>query len=178
MFTFTSLAIPDVKIITPKQFPDSRGSFSVTYIDTEFSKAGLSERFVQDNVSVSNQYVLRGLHSQEAPHPQAKLVQVISGEIFDVVVDIRPLSPTYGHWVASYLNDKNRQALFIPKGFAHGFFVCSESAIVHYRCDDYFHPELEKSIHWNDPDLGIEWPIPRNVIPIVSEKDAASPRFK
>ena len=140
-----------------------------TYNLIELKEAGLAMEFVQDNESRSQQGVLRGLHFQYQ-YPQGKLVRVSHGEVFDVAVDIRPASPTFGHWVGVSLSGENHRQIYIPEGFAHGFLVLSEYADFVYKCTDYYHPEDEGGIVWNDPDIGIDWPL-GNIIPILSEKD-------
>ena len=166
-----STEIQDVHIIEPQVFADDRGYFLETYHGRHFKSAGLSDVFVQDNLSYSIKNALRGLHFQ-VTRPQAKLVQVISGEIFDVAVDIRRTSATFGHWVSVHLSEHNKRQVYIPPGCAHGFCVLSESARVFYKCSDFYDPGDEGGILWSDPALAIDWPIPH---PIVSEKDAALP---
>lgn len=166
-----STEIQDVHIIEPQVFTDDRGYFLETYHGRRFKSAGLSDVFVQDNLSYSIKNALRGLHFQ-VTRPQAKLVQVISGEIFDVAVDIRRTSPTFGHWVSVHLSEQNKWQVYIPPGCAHGFCVLSKNARVFYKCSDFYDPGDEGGILWSDPALAIDWPIPH---PIVSEKDAALP---
>lgn len=168
---FIPTDIPDIVQIVPKQSGDSRGFFLETYRLDLFSKAGISAAFVQDNHSGSEQGVLRGLHYQ-IRQAQGKLVRVISGEIYDVAVDIRRSSPTFGKWVGLYLSAKNKQQLWIPPGFAHGFYVTSVWAEVAYKVTDYYAPEWERSLLWNDPALGIDWPLVHGKPPILSAKDA------
>lgn len=144
-------------VITPKKHGDERGYFIETYNENELREAGIEHVFVQDNQSMSSKGVLRGLHFQRK-HPQAKLIGVVYGEIFDVAVDLRKGSPTYGKWHGELLSGENCRQLLVPKGFAHGFLVMSEKAVTYYKCDDFFHPEDEDGIAWNDPDIGIEWP--------------------
>lgn len=163
--------IEDVKIVEPQVFQDKRGFFLETYHVGRFSSAGLADVFVQDNLSHSVKNTLRGLHFQ-VTHPQAKLIQVISGEIFDVAVDIRRASPTFGRWVSVHLSEHNKRQVFIPEGFAHGFCVLSDSARVFYKCSDFYDPDDEGGLLWSDPAIAIDWPI---VHPIVSEKDAGLP---
>ncbi len=160
-----------VVIIEPEVFRDNRGFFAETYNQKRYEKYGINCIFVQDNLSYSQQNTLRGLHFQ-IKHPQAKLVQVISGEIFDVAVDIRPDSTTFGKWTGAYLSDKNKRQLFIPQGFAHGFSVLSETAYFSYKCSDYYFPQDEGGIVWSDPDIHIDWPVTN---PIISEKDKQLP---
>jgi dTDP-4-dehydrorhamnose 3,5-epimerase len=161
-------AIPGVLIIEPKIFGDSRGFFLETFHAARYADAGLPGPFVQDNHSRSTQGVLRGLHFQKQ-FPQGKLVSVTSGTVFDVAVDIRKDSPTFGKWVGITLTAEDHQQFYLPPGFAHGFCVLSETADFHYKCTDYYHPEDEGSVCWDDPDLGIQWPLTN---PILSTKDA------
>ncbi len=175
MFTFKPTKIKDVYVIEPKVFGDNRGYFMETYKKEDFDNAGLKYNFVQDNQSKSKKGVLRGLHYQKN-FPQAKLVRVISGEVFDVAVDLRKDSPTYGQWVGEILTSENKKMLMIPRGFAHGFMVLSEEAEFTYKCDEVYHPEDEGGIMWNDPDVGVEWP--SDIEPLLSEKDQKHPRLK
>lgn len=168
MFTFTKTEIDGVVIIEPKVFGDNRGYFMETYNEADFKNAGLNYKFVQDNQSKSRKGVLRGLHFQKT-HQQAKLVRVIQGEVFDVAVDLRKDSPTYGKWVGVLLSDKNQKMFMIPRGFAHGFVVLSDTAEFVYKCDEFYHPEDEGGLLWNDKDIGIDWPFDGEVI--LSEKD-------
>ena len=156
-FTFIETKIEGVFIIEPKVFGDERGYFMETYNRADFKKAGIGCTFVQDNQSMSKKGVLRGLHFQKT-YPQAKLVRVTKGEVFDVAVDIRPGSPTWGKYVGAVLSAEKKNQLFIPRGFAHGFLVLSEVAEFTYKCDEYYHPEDEGGIAWNDPTVGIVWP--------------------
>lgn len=156
-FTFTKTEIEGVFIIEPKVFGDERGYFMETYNKKDFEKAGIDCMFVQDNQSMSKKGVLRGLHFQKT-YPQAKLVRVVKGEVFDVAVDIRPDSPTWGKYVGVVLTAEKKNQIFIPKGFAHGFLVLSDVAEFTYMCDEYYHPEDEGGIAWNDPTIGIAWP--------------------
>ena len=174
-FTFTKTEIEGVYVIETKVFGDERGYFTETYKKTDFDDAGLMYDFVQDNQSRSKKGVLRGLHFQKT-HPQAKLVRVLEGEVFDVAVDMRKNSPTFGKWVGVILSDKNKRQFMIPRGFAHGFLVLSEFATFCYKCDEVYHPEDEGGIMWNDPDIGIEWPFTDNVQ--LSEKDTKHPLLK
>lgn len=164
--------IPEVKIFEPKVFGDSRGFFLESFNARKFSEAlgGLQVEFVQDNHSRSAANVLRGLHLQ-VQKPQGKLVRVVSGAVFDVAVDVRPGSPTFGQWVGEVLSADNHKQLWIPAGFAHGFCVLSEQADFLYKTTDYWYPEYERSISWNDPEIGINWPLQGQ--PIVSAKDMA-----
>jgi len=156
-----------VLIIEPDVFADPRGFFVETYQRRRYARMGIASRFVQDNLSFSVKGALRGLHYQKR-HPQAKLVQVISGEIFDVAVDIRPGSTDFGRWTGVTLSDKNKLQVLIPEGFAHGFCVCSETAHVWYKCSDYYRSDDEGGINWQDPDIQIDWPL---VDPVLSLKD-------
>ncbi len=171
-FTFNPTEIPDVYIIDVKTYGDRRGYFMETYKESDFRQAGLNYTFVQDNQSASRRGVLRGLHFQKQ-HPQAKLVRVLRGEVFDVAVDLRAGSATYGKWVGALLSGENHRQLMIPRGFAHGFVVVSESAEFAYKCDDFYHPEDEGGIMWNDPAIGIEWPDVGEIL--LSEKDQHHP---
>ena len=171
-FTFHPTALEGVFVIDTKTFADSRGYFMETYEALEFKAAGLSYEFVQDNWSTSSKGVLRGLHYQKR-FPQAKLVRVIHGEVFDVAVDLRCGSKTYGKWIGEILSEENRRQLMIPRGFAHGFLVLSDKAELAYKCDEFYHPEDEGGILWSDPQIGIQWPICENVI--LSEKDKRLP---
>ncbi len=165
----TPLSIPDVFLIEPEVFGDERGFFYESFNQAKFESAiGRKVNFVQDNHSKSGKGVLRGLHYQE-PKSQGKLVRVTPGEVFDVVVDIRPKSPTFGKWVAEILSEENKKQLWVPEGFAHGFLVLSETAEFLYKTTDYYAPEFEKCIIWNDADLSIKWPI--DVSPTLSPKD-------
>jgi dTDP-4-dehydrorhamnose 3,5-epimerase len=163
--------IEDVRIIEPQVFRDDRGYFMETYHFSRFESSGLADVFVQDNLSFSVKNTLRGLHFQ-VTYPQAKLIQVISGEIFDVAVDIRRKSATFGSWVGVHLSEHNKRQVFIPEGFAHGFCVLSDSAHVVYKCSNYYAPDDEGGILWSDPAIGIKWPVRH---PIVSAKDEKLP---
>lgn len=165
-----SCPIEGLKIITPTVFGDERGYFMETYNYNDFKEAGLDYVFVQDNQSASKRGVLRGLHFQ-TKHPQDKLVRVISGEVFDVAVDLREGSPTYGQWFGTVLSAENKKQFFIPKNFAHGFLVLSDSAEFAYKCTDFYHPNDEGGLAYNDPDIGVEWPVPEGMSLILSEKD-------
>ena len=160
--------IPGVSIIEPGVFEDSRGLFKETYERNRYADAGIAEEFVQDNLSRSCRGTLRGLHYQRQ-HPQGKLVQVFRGEIFDVAVDLRRNSPQFGKWVGVILSESNHRQFYVPEGFAHGFCVLSETADVFYKCTDFYHPEHERTLLWNDPDVNIQWPLQAE--PILSEKD-------
>ncbi|MBX3437680.1 MAG: dTDP-4-dehydrorhamnose 3,5-epimerase [Planctomycetaceae bacterium] len=160
--------LPDVLLIEPVVHGDHRGFFMETYHQRKLADAGLEVRFVQDNLSRSQQGILRGLHYQ-IQHPQGKFVSVVKGEIFDVAVDLRRSSPTFGRWVGERLSEDNRLTLYVPEGFAHGFCVLSEVADVLYKCTDFYFPEHERTLSWNDPDIGINWPL--TDAPILSAKD-------
>lgn len=167
----TPAAIPDVLIIEPQVFSDHRGEFFESYNQKAFDEAGGgARRFVQDNHSISARHVLRGLHYQ-IHHAQAKLVRVIAGEIFDVCVDLRRSSKTFRQWAGVTLSAENRKQVWVPEGFAHGFLVLSERAEVLYKTTDYYTPEAERTLRWDDPELGIHWPM--TAAPILSAKDAA-----
>lgn len=169
-------AIPDVKIIEPAVFGDERGFFMETWQQRQFEEqvTGKPTQFVQDNHSKSAQGILRGLHYQTA-HTQGKLVRVVSGEVFDVAVDIRKTSPTYGQWVGVLLSAENKRQLWIPAGFAHGFYVTGEQAEFVYKCTDYYDPSSEVSIRWDDADIGINWPL--STTPQLSTKDSQGIAF-
>lgn len=156
--------------ITPTVFGDERGYFVETYNYNDYKAVGIDMEFVQDNQSSSRKGVLRGLHFQ-IQYPQDKLVRVVSGEVFDVAVDLRKGSATYGKWHGVLLSAENKKQFFIPKGFAHGFLVLSENAEFTYKCSDFYHPNDEGGLAWNDPDIGIDWPIPEEMELIISEKD-------
>ena len=170
-FKFNNTEIEGVYVIEPTVYGDERGYFMETYSETEFGEAGLNYKFVQDNQSSSRKGVLRGLHFQKT-HPQAKLVRVISGEVFDVAVDLRKNSPTYGKWVGELLSAENKKQLMIPRGFAHGFLVVSDTAEFVYKCDDVYYPEDEGGIMYDS--AGIEWPEVDTDL-ILSEKDLKHP---
>ena len=174
-FKFQRLEIPDVILVEPEVFSDERGFFMETYKYSEFCAFGIKEHFLQDNHSRSVKRVLRGLHYQNPPKAQGKLVRVVVGEIFDVGVDIRRGSPTYGKWVGEILSAENKRMLYIPPGFAHGFCVLSDVAEVLYKTTAEYAPECEAGIIWNDPEIGIRWPIEH---PILSAKDAALPPLR
>jgi dTDP-4-dehydrorhamnose 3,5-epimerase len=173
---FTPTAIPDVLLIEPRVFGDSRGFFMETYQARLFTEAGIPTDFVQDNHSGSQQGILRGLHYQ-IRQAQGKLVRVVAGEVFDVVVDLRCKSPFFGKWVGMLLSAENKRQLWIPPGFAHGFYVLSNWAEFTYKATDFYAPEWERTLLWNDPDLGIEWPLINGQPPILSAKDAVGKRF-
>ena len=171
-FTFTETEIRGVYIIDTKRYGDNRGCFMETYKKTDFDRAGLVYDFVQDNQSSSRRGVLRGLHFQKT-HPQAKLVRVLKGEVFDVAVDLRRGSGTYGKWVGALLSEENRRQFMIPRGFAHGFVVVSEEAEFAYKCDELYRPEDEGGVAWNDPEIGVKWPDVGEII--LSAKDKKNP---
>ena len=176
----TPLAVPDVLLIEPKVFGDARGFFFESFNQRAFNEVtGLDVQFVQDNHSRSVRHVLRGLHYQLPPYAQGKLVRAVVGEVFDVAVDLRPDSPTLGRWAGVVLSAENKRQMWVPPGFAHGFLVLSEAAEFLYKTTDYYAPEYERSIRWDDPDLGIDWPLD-GAIPQMSGKDAgaASWRFR
>lgn len=177
MINITKTEIPGVVILEPRIFGDSRGYFYESYSQRDFDEKVAKVTFVQDNQSYSHYGVLRGLHFQKPPYAQSKLVRVIQGRVMDVAVDIRKGSPSFGKHVAVELTEKNHRQFFIPKGFAHGFVVLSETALFQYKCDEFYHPELEGAIAWDDPDLGIEWPLDTNDIEL-SNKDKNHPLLK
>jgi dTDP-4-dehydrorhamnose 3,5-epimerase len=161
-----------VLLIEPKVFGDERGCFMETWNRRAFDSLGIAQDFVQDNQSYSIQGTLRGLHFQD-PHAQGKLVWVVEGEVFDVAVDIRKESATFGKWIGFSLSSSNHHRVWIPPGFAHGFYVKSKTAHVAYKCTDFYAPGCEHSLLWNDPEIGIKWPLPRNSFPLLSPKDQA-----
>ncbi len=173
-FKFNPTKLKGVYVIEPTMFGDERGYFMETYSETDFKEAGLDYNFVQDNQSSSRRGVLRGLHFQKE-HPQAKLVRVLSGEVFDVAVDLREGSPTFGEWVGELLSANNKKQLMIPRGFAHGFLVVSETAEFAYKCDDFYHPEDEGGVMYDS--AGIEWPEIEGEL-ILSEKDLKHPTLE
>ena len=176
-FEFVKTSIRDVILVKPKVFGDERGFFMETYKKSDFVKAGIDTDFVQDNHSKSVKGVLRGLHYQLEPKAQGKLVRCIRGKIFDVAVDIRRGSPTFGKWIGVELSEENKLMLWIPKGFAHGFLTLSEEAEIVYKVSGAeYSPEHDRNIRWNDPDIGIEWPLEGE--PILSEKDKIAPLLK
>ena len=169
--------IEGVVIIEPDVFGDSRGYFLESYSEKEFNSNVRQVRFVQDNESRSHYGVLRGLHFQKPPYAQSKLVRVVKGAVLDVAVDIRKGSPTFGKYVAVELSEDNHLQCFIPRGFAHGFAVLTDDVVFQYKCDNFYAPQSEGAIAWDDPDLGINWKIPQDRL-ILSEKDKANPRLK
>ncbi len=174
-FEFEKLSIPEVILIKPKIFADSRGFFLEVYKKNEFSRFGINEDFVQDNHSYSKKNVLRGLHFQSGSKSQGKLIKCIKGRIWDVAVDIRTKSKSFKKWISVELTGENGYMLYIPRGFAHGFLVLSEYADVFYKCTEEYSPEHEGGIIWNDPDLAINWPVEK---PLTSSKDAKLPLLK
>ena len=176
-FKFSETKIKGVYIIEPTVFGDNRGYFMETYNYNDFAEAGLDMKFVQDNQSKSRKGVLRGLHFQ-TKHPQGKLVRVISGEVFDVAVDLRPDSETFGKWEGVLLSAENKKQFYIPEGFAHGFVVLSDEAEFVYKCTDFYDPSGDGGRLWNDKDIGIDWPIPEGTEILLSEKDKVNKTFK
>ncbi len=166
-------SLPDVVVLEPKVFGDQRGFFMETYHAQRYKELGIEQTFVQDNHSRSRRGVLRGLHYQLV-QPQGKLVSVVRGEVLDIALDIRKSSPTFGQWCAVTLNDINHRQMYVPPGFAHGFVVISETVDFVYKCTDYYHPQSERGIMWNDPELNIDWSIPLDEI-LLSEKDKNHP---
>ena len=170
-------SIEGVLILEPKVFGDHRGYFFESFSERDFNAQVREVKFVQDNESKSSYGVLRGLHFQKTPHAQSKLVRVVKGAVLDVAVDIRKGSPTFGKHVAVELTEDNHRQLFVPRGFAHGFVVLSDEVVFQYKCDDFYAPECEGAIAWDDPDLGIDWRVPADKI-ILSAKDTCHPRLK
>ena len=175
-FIFTQTEIPGVVVIEPQVFGDDRGYFMETYQKDQFAEAGIDKEFVQDNQSRSTRGVLRGLHFQKN-HTQGKLVRVTKGEVYDVAVDCRPHSATFGKWVGVTLSEDNKKMFYIPEGFAHGFLVLSDEAIFTYKVDNVYAPQHEASIRWDDDTLGIQWPIDRDRV-VTSPKDLKGKKFK
>lgn len=171
---FEPLSIPEVVLVHPRVFGDDRGFFLETWQQTRFAEAGIADGFVQDNHSRSGRGVLRGLHYQ-VRQPQGKLVRVVRGRVFDVAVDLRRSSPSFGRWVGAELSEENFRMLWVPPGFAHGFLVLSESADLVYKCTDFYAPEHERTVIWNDVDIAVQWPQPTGDEPILSARDAAAP---
>lgn len=176
-FNFIETKIKDLYIIEPKVFGDHRGYFMESYNKKDFFEAGLTMEFVQDNESKSKKGVLRGLHFQ-TKHTQGKLVRVTQGEVFDVVVDLRKGSPTYGQWEGVLLSAENKRQFYVPEGFAHGFLVLSEVAVFNYKCTDFYAPEYDSGLLWNDPDVGIEWPLEGIEELSLSDKDMKQKTLK
>lgn len=176
-FSATRLEIPDVIVIKPRKFNDARGFFMETYVEPVFMKLGVSSRFVQDNHSLSHpRGTIRGLHFQKPPHAQAKLVRAVRGSVFDVAVDLRRASPTFGRWCGATLTAGGGEQIYLPRGFAHGFCTLERDCEVVYKVDDFYAPECDAGLMWNDTDLAISWPIPHREI-VVSEKDGRLPAF-
>jgi dTDP-4-dehydrorhamnose 3,5-epimerase len=174
---FEPTAIPDVVLIKPRVFGDARGHFLESWEERKFAAGGLDLRFCQDNQNRSARHVLRGLHYQ-LTKPQGKLVRVVTGTVFDVAADLRRSSPSFGKWVGAELSEDNHHMLWVPAGFAHGFVVLSESAHFLYKCTDYYAPQDEHAIAWNDPDLGIDWRLPAGIEPVLSGRDRAAGSFR
>jgi dTDP-4-dehydrorhamnose 3,5-epimerase len=175
-YTVISTELPEVLVLEPKVFGDARGFFYESFNERDFAQAtGLSAQFVQDNHSLSARGVLRGMHYQ-IEHAQGKLVRVVRGEVFDVAVDMRRSSSTFGRWSGVRLSSENNRQMWVPPGFAHGFLVLSEAAEFLYKTTDYWYPEHERSVGWNDPAVGIQWPLPEGIqTPLLAAKDAAAP---
>jgi dTDP-4-dehydrorhamnose 3,5-epimerase len=171
-FKFINLEISGLLLVEPRLFPDERGFFLESYKESEFKRGGIPYRFVQDNHSQSKKNVLRGLHFQRQPRAQGKLVRVIQGNVWDVMVDLRKNSPTYKRWLGIEVSEENNRMLFIPPGFAHGFVALSEEAHLLYKCTEEYDPVLDAGIRWNDPEIGVEWPVQD---PIISDKDKSLP---
>ena len=176
-FKFQHTEIPGLIVVDVKSFGDDRGYFMETYKQECFVEGGIDVHFVQDNQSSSTAHVLRGLHYQ-IKHPQSKLVRALQGCVFDVAVDLRQDSPTFGRALGVELSDKNHRQFFVPRGFAHGFYVMSESAVFAYKCDDVYHPNDEGGIIWDDADLAVDWPIPAGIEPLLSDKDKVQQTFE
>ena len=174
---FTATQIPEVIVIDPVVFEDQRGFFMETWQAQKFKEAGIDANFVQDSQSRSTQGTVRGLHYQ-IEQAQGKLIRVIQGEAFDVLVDLRKSSPTFGQWVGETLSAGNRKIIWVPPGFAHGFQVLSDSADFEYRCTDFYAPEHERTIRWDDPDIGVDWPLQEGQKPMMSDKDLAGVALK
>lgn len=169
-----STSIPEVKVIKPTVYEDGRGYFYETFRKDLLMALGIVADFVQDNQSMSGKHILRGLHFQQPPHAQGKLVRVIRGAVLDVAVDIRKNAPTYGQWVAQRLDENNKLMMWVPEGFAHGFLTLEEDTVFSYKCTGYYNKAAEGSIRWNDPDLNIDWGVEN---PQLSEKDELAPKF-
>ncbi|ERK32217.1 dTDP-4-dehydrorhamnose 3,5-epimerase [Clostridium intestinale URNW] len=177
MFNFIETKIKDLYIIEPKVFGDNRGYFMETYNKTDFFEAGLTMEFVQDNESKSKKGVLRGMHFQ-TKHTQGKLVRATRGAVYDVAVDLRKGSPTFGQWEGVLLTEENKRQFYVPEGFAHGFLVVSDEAVFNYKCTDFYAPEYDSGLLWNDPEVGIEWPLDGIDELLLSEKDKAQKILK
>lgn len=174
---FVEIGLPGVIRVEPSVHGDERGYFMETWQAKRFSDAGIGAEFVQDNFSHSSKGILRGLHYQ-IQQPQGKLVRVVSGEVFDVAVDVRRSSPSFGRWTGEILSADNKYMLWVPPGFAHGFLVLSDSAEFEYKCSDYYAPQFERCIRWDDPDIAIDWPLAAGEQPVLSAKDAVAPFLK
>ena len=174
---FVPTAIPEVVLIKPQVFADARGHFFESWTERKFAAAGLDLKFVQDNQNRSEQHVLHGLHYQ-LTRPQGKLVRVVTGAVFDVAVDLRRSSATFGRWVGAQLTAENHHMLWVPPGFAHGFMVLSESVHFLYKCTQFYDPEDERAIRWDDADIGVQWPLPAGAQPVISGRDAAARGFR
>lgn len=174
---FEPTRLPEVVLIKPRVFEDARGYFFESWNEREFADAGINARFVQDNHSHSVRNTLRGLHFQ-IQQPQGKLVRVARGEVFDVAVDVRRGSPHFGQWVGAVLSDANHRMLWVPAGFAHGYLALSPEVDFLYQCTDYYAPQHERSLRWDDPQIGVRWPLPDGPAPILSAKDAVAPLLK
>lgn len=166
-----ALALPGIVLIEHQAFDDARGAFLESWNERDFAREGIAARFVQENVSFSRRYVLRGLHYQ-LPQPQGKLVRVLAGAIFDVVVDLRRASPTFGRSLAVSLDETRQCSLWVPEGFAHGFLALADDTCVQYKVTDFWARDAERTLAWNDPALGIDWPLPAGIAPLLSDKDA------
>ncbi|RAK59643.1 dTDP-4-dehydrorhamnose 3,5-epimerase [Phenylobacterium hankyongense] len=177
MTTITPLALPEVLLITPRRHGDARGWFAETWSRRSLAEAGVDADFVQDNQAYNaRKGTVRGLHFQQAPHPQAKLVRVVRGAIYDVAVDVRPGSPTFGRWVGAELTAAGGEQLFVPRGFAHGYCTLTDDCELFYKVDGLYAPQTEGGVAWNDPDLAIDWPLAGE--PVLSDKDQALPTLK
>ncbi|HOT45134.1 MAG TPA: dTDP-4-dehydrorhamnose 3,5-epimerase [Spirochaetota bacterium] len=174
-FTFTNLEINGLVMVEPRVFPDDRGFFLESYKESDFARAGIPFRFVQDNHSRSIRNVIRGLHFQRPPRAQGKLVRVIRGKVWDVAVDIRKGSPTYRRWVGVELSEENKLMIFIPPGFAHGFVALTDDVHIMYKCTEEYDAALDGGIRWDDPDIGVAWPVKD---PVVSDKDRVLPYLR
>lgn len=170
---FVPTSIPEVVLIKPRVFGDQRGYFLEVWHERKFAEAGLDLAFVQDNHSHSSQWTLRGMHFQ-IEQPQGKLVRVARGAVFDVAIDVRRSSPTFGRWVGVELSESNHHMLWVPPGFAHGFLALTPDVDFVYKCTDFYAPQHERTIHWADPEVGVEWPLPPGVEPVVAPRDAAA----
>lgn len=174
---FVPTRLPEVVLVKPRVFSDDRGYFFESWHQRKFADAGIVGDFVQDNHSHSSRHTLRGLHYQ-LQQPQGKLVRVTRGEVFDVAVDIRPGSPRYGEWVGVNLSEVNHYMLWVPPGFAHGYLALSDEIDLIYKCTDFYAPQHERAIRWDDPQIGVRWPLPPDAVPLLSGKDAAAPRLQ